>query len=234
MERSAQRKTPGEFGEEGQEDLLLYLREEFPNDIVTMAKKGKEGADIFQKIIYNNQNCGLIIYEVKNVKQWKNKFIEQAKTERIIHGTQHVILVSNVFPAKESDICEKDGIMIVSQFKAKYIAGFIRRYILDLYKMGLSQQEIDLKVDRLYQYLNSEGFKQDIEAHFRSVKKLRDLQDKEMRSHTLNWANQKKEFEKLHYYISNIDGEITSIVEEKVPVIKIVPVIKKKKKKKRS
>ena len=51
LQRTSQRKTPNELGDEGQEDLLLYLREEFPNDEITMTRKGKEGADIFLMLL---------------------------------------------------------------------------------------------------------------------------------------------------------------------------------------
>jgi hypothetical protein len=218
LKRQLEAKTPEELGREAQEDLLSILRKEFPDDVITETKKGKEGADIFQEVRYRGDNCGLIIYEVKNVKNWSNNFIDQVNNEKSIHKTPHVILVTNVFPSKDRDICEKEGVIIIHPSKCLYIARLLRKSIIDMHQLKLSQREINAKVDRLYRYLTSEDFRQEIKSLFNSIEKLKKLQDSEQRTHHKTWAKQSKEFESLIQHSSKIDGEISSIVEEKIPV----------------
>lgn len=230
LKRELEAKTPEELGREAQEDLLALLRKEFPDDVITETKRGKEGADVFQKVRYHGDDCGLIIYEVKNVKNWSNNFIEQANKEKSIHKTPHVLLVTNAFPSKEKDICEREGVIIVNPNKSLYIARILRKSISDMHQLKLSQQEIEAKVDRLYRYLTSEDFKQEIKGIFQSIEKLQKLQGYEQRTHNKTWAKQRKEFESLTQHSSKVDAEISSVVEEKIPVIVLQTTPRKKKK----
>jgi len=229
--RKLENKTPSELGEEGQEEVLDILNRAFPKDNITETKKGKSGSDIFHKIIYNGEEIGLIVYEVKNVSNWNNDFIDQVKEDRTNHYANYALLVSNIFPSKEKIISEKEGVIIVHPTKVAIIAREIRNFLIEAYKAKLSGEEIEEKTKILQEYLISSEYKTLLFDLFNSIKGWHDIRYKEKISHERHWAEEEKLNNKISEKTAKIHAKIASIIESKIMKIQHMNLTQSKKKK---
>lgn len=221
LKRQLENKTPSELGEEGQAEVLDVLIRNFPRDDISETKRGKAGSDIFHKIIYNGEAVGLIVYEVKNVNNWNNDFIEQVKGEKTKHCAHYAILVTNIFPAKEKTICERDGIIVVCPSKASIIAREVRNFLIESHKAKLTGEEIEEKIKILQDYLTSPEYKNTLSDLANAIKEWRDIREKEKSSHERHWAEEENLNDKIDRGTAKIHHKIASIIETKTPKIPI-------------
>jgi len=229
LKRKLEHKIPSELGGEGQLNVMDILNKQFPHDDITETKPGKAGGDIFHKIIDEGKCIGPIIYEVKNVSNWNNSFIDQVKREKVKHNADYAILVSNVLPPKEQSICKKDDVLIVSPKLVGYITEEIRSLLIRAHKAKLSTEEIDEKMIDLREFLTSAEYKNMVEHLNESVNKLRTIQNEERRKHDLHWTEEEMLHKRIAQTASGIDSKISSILEGSL--IKESEFEKKKKKK---
>jgi hypothetical protein len=231
--RELEHKTSTELGDEGQAEVLDLLLREFTRDDIKETKHGKAGSDIFHKIIYNGEEIGLIVYEVKNVSNWNTDFIKQVKEEKTRHCANYAFLVTNVFPARERTICEKEGIIVVCPSKVAIIAREVRNFLLEAHKAKLSGEEIEEKIKLLQEYLTSPEYRNALVDLFNATKDWRDLRDKEKHSHERHWAEEEKLNGMIHQRAAKIHVKIASIIETKTQKIPLAISYEQHKKKKK-
>ena len=227
--RQIESKRPTELGTEGQAEVIDILLRIFQRDDIKETKRGKAGSDIFHRIRHNGEMAGLIVYEVKNVSSWNNKFIEQVKSQKTRHSANYAILVTNVFPSRERVISEKDGILIVHPTKVGIIARQIRDFLIETYKAKLSGEEIEEKIKALQEFLTSTDYKNALSELLFAIKNWQDLRYKERIGHERHWAEEEQLNKKIQVKTATIHAKIASIVESRLQKIPAV-VIKKKKK----
>src|SRR6185437_536602 len=138
LSRKLEAQSGEELGEDGERDLAVLLRQAFLGDRIERIKKGVKGADIIHCVMEGAKQCGRIVYESKNVSQWSNAFIAQAKKHQTQYETPHVIVVSNVFPNKQKSMCICDDIPVVSLRTAVPLATIVRDAILEVSKLKVS------------------------------------------------------------------------------------------------
>ncbi|MBR9702039.1 DUF2130 domain-containing protein [Candidatus Pacearchaeota archaeon] len=234
--RKLENKTSDELGKTGQKEALDILIRKFPRDEIQETKRGKIGSDIFHTILYEGEKIGLIVYEVKNTKNWDNKFIKQVKDQKTKHKANYALLVTNVFPSKEKIICEKEGIIIIHSSKLDIIASQIRGFLVEAHKLRLSGEEIEEKTKELQQYLICPEYKNELLDLFTTIKDLKNIRDKEKNAHERHWIEEEKLNNKIQKRAAKIHLKIDSILNNKKKLVPLTisykPLQKKKKKKK--
>jgi|SRR6185312_3637420 len=221
LSRKLEAQSGEELGEDGERDLAVLLRQAFLGDRIERIKKGVKGADIIHCVMEGAKQCGRIVYESKNVSQWSNAFIAQAKKHQTQYETPHVIVVSNVFPNKQKSMCICDDIPVVSLRTAVPLATIVREAILEVSKLKVSDFARDEKSRELFEYIISDRFGTRFREIVDTIETLRDQQRKERTWHENAWENRSKLHDRLDSRQSEIAAQIRSITSREPKVLQI-------------
>lgn len=167
------------------------------------------------------KQCGRIVYESKNVTQWSNAFVAQAKKYQTQYETPHVIVVSNVFPNKQKSICICENVPIASLRTAVPLASIVRDGILEISRLKVSDFGRDEKSRELFEYIISDKFGTRFREIADTIETLRDQQRKEKTWHENAWENRSKLHDRLDSRQNEIAAQIRSITNREPRVIQI-------------
>ena len=221
LSRKLEAQNGEELGEDGERDLAVLLRQAFPGDRIERIKKGVKGADIIHHVLEGTKQCGRIVYESKNVSQWSNAFIAQAKKYQTQYETPHVVVVSNVFPNKQKSMCICDEIPVVSLRTAVPLATIIRDAILEISRLKVSDFARDEKSRELFEYIISDKFSTRFREITETIENLRDQQRKERTWHENAWENRSKLHDRLDSRQNEIGAQIRSITNREPRMLQI-------------
>lgn len=218
LKQEAERRTLQEIGDISEERLLDILKKEFPEDLFERFGKGRSGGDVIQIIMNNGQQIGKILYENKNDRNWKNKWIEKIKLDRIAIGTTYAILVTKAFPRDAKHFGIIKGIPVVSPRLLPHISRVIRESIRAIEKQKLSSYEKEEKISMLYTYLNSVDFKSSVQSIGDSIEKLNQIRGKERQDHEKVWTSEEHEMNNLTKHFAKVTTNIEGIIENEETV----------------
>lgn len=209
LQRQLEQKTADELGEGAEIDLLDLLKGEFKGDHIQHVGKGKSGADIIHDVMLNGKVCGRIIYDSKNRAQWRDEYVTKLRDDQIAAKAEYAILSSNVFPRGAKQLHERDGVIIACPARVLTLAQMLRRVIVQMRTLRLSNQERAEKTAALYEYIRSDGCKQLFERMGEHTDDLLDLQVKEKKQHEATWERQGN----LVRSIQKASGSLTSAID---------------------
>ncbi len=206
------------LGKKGEAELRDILTEKFPTDLYHLEGKGISEADIVQTIVYNNQKINPVIcYDFKkNNKSWDNKWIEKAIKYKEIHKTEWSIIVAQVLPRPSSDhltIQEVDGILIIHPYVVAEVVSFIRKGIIAINNLRLSQEDKDNKTAQLYDYIRSKEFVTTLENLYLDIRKLQEIAVTEKAKHNVWWASREKHHKSLIANLNHIQNAIENTLD---------------------
>ncbi len=190
------------------------LKSAFPNDEFLPVPKGIEGGDIWQKIYFKGKLIGSILWELKRTKAWSNQWITKLKDDAAKISASESIIVSQVLPDKITSFDRKSGIWITGFEHAINTCRFIRFLITSIASIKSSTNQTDEEWGKIRDYMLSDSFKHRMQAHFDSVKALRENLDAERRSAILRWKKQEVQIEKLDTNTINFYGELKAIASD--------------------
>jgi len=193
-------------------DLEEKLKTAFPNDEFVPIPKGVEGADIWQKIKFQGQVVGSIIWETKRTKEWRPIWLPKLKDDAAKVNASEAIIVSQVLPEGSSSFDRKDGIWITTYEHAVSIARMVSFLIKSVAKVKSGTTQTDEEWTKIRDYMLSDSFKHRMQAHFDGVKSLRDMLETEKRTSQLRWVRQQKQIDKLDTNTVNFYAELKDIV----------------------
>jgi hypothetical protein len=171
LQRQVAQTAAGELGEGAEVNLYDQLREEFPGDRIVRVKTGQPGADIVHTVIENDRACGRIVYDSKG---------RGAKAD-------HAVLVTRVFPAGQAQLCIQDGVIIANPARAVALAQVIRKHVVQLATLRLTDEVRAESTAHLYDFITSDRCRDLLEQIGTVSDKLLDLDVKEHRAHTATW-----------------------------------------------
>jgi hypothetical protein len=217
LERRLAQKPAHELGDGPERDLEQALREAFPEDRVRRVGRGENGADVIQEVIYRGEACGTIIFDSKNHKGWRNEFISKLKADMIRHGATYGVVTSSSFPAGESGLCIKDGIVIISPRNAVYLASILRATLTELHRQGLTRVERAQKMAAIYAYLGGGEFSARLKEAVDRIAALRDIDAKERSAHEANWKKREQGLTRMKAALDDIDSRVKLTMEGGCP-----------------
>jgi hypothetical protein len=98
LKRQLERKTADELGEGAEVKLFEALKEEFLGDRIDRIGRGKEGADIKHVVMHNGKECGIIVYDSKERRAWRNDYVDKLARDQRAAKAEHAILATLKFP----------------------------------------------------------------------------------------------------------------------------------------
>lgn len=147
---------------EVQEDFIKnHLVRLFPFDEIIDVKKGQRGGDLIQYVKNNaGETCGIILYESKNAKAWSNDWVTKLNADKRELNADIGVIISQVFPKNIKNIGQEQGLWICGLKEFDGVAAMLRDGIIQVYTAKRSQENKGDKMVMLYDYLNSNDFKQ--------------------------------------------------------------------------
>lgn len=212
QQRRLEKLSADERGEIGEAELLERLRREFPGDKIERLGKGRGSADIRHEVVERGQTCGVIIYECKNVKDWSNAYVEQARKSRTLHKASHAVLVSTAFPKNAKYLCFVRDVPVVHGSIVTSVVRCLRQELAVRAGTGGTAADRERRADRLLQYVKGEEFIRQMTIVADSMVDLRSIQSKERSAHLRIWEQQAQVFEQLESAHTKISTRVDSIV----------------------
>ena len=198
-------------GEVLEEDLSGWLREAFPLDVIERVKKGRAGADVSQRVMDGQNDCGLILWETKNAK-WSTQWISKFKGDISDAGAGCGILLSVNTPEEIEGFGYLDGILVAKPMYAIAIATIMRNRMMELHRVVVSAQGRDERMNLLYGYITGPEFRARVEALIGSYLELKEEFDKERRAAQRRWAKQDKCLQRMMGSAATMYGDFQGII----------------------
>lgn len=206
-------------GEVAELEIESLLKIKFPSDEFEPVEKGKKGGDIIQKIIENGKECGSIIWETKNTKNWSDGWIAKLKEDQRSVKADLAVIISMALP-KDVDTFECiDDIWVTNFSLATKVAVILRSELIEIESMRLANEGKDKKINILYDYLCGNEFKQRISGMMEAFKDMQSELDRERQAINQLWARREKQIEKFVLHMSGMYGDIKGIIGKGLPEI---------------
>lgn len=193
--------TPQTDGLNFESELVKELKKMFPSDDIQ--HKGK-GGDILHNINFKGKKIGSVLYECKKTQDFKPKYVNQIKEDMAKRNSTYGVLVTSAFQKGKSGFWIEKGILIVHPYGTVHIAGFLREQLIEIHSLKLSEEERKLSMNKLFQYIKSDDFKNTIENTIHSSRELYSILQKEIKSHKTLWINRNK-------YLNKISNNMISV-----------------------
>lgn len=204
-----------------EEDICEYLSEAFHEDDVRRVKKGRAGADVIHKVRRFQQECGTIVWEVKNAK-WNRQWIPKLKGDAVSASADIGILVSVDVPDEVGSFGYVDGILVTKPSYAIPIATLVRNNLIAMRELNISLMGRDERMNQLQEYITGPEFRSRITMIVEKFEEMRDDLEAEKRATTKRWAKQEKRLEALILGTTRMYGDFQGILGtavENIPLL---------------
>lgn len=209
-------------GEVQELNLEEELKTTFPTDVIEEIKKGERGADIRQTVKTAKGNmCGVILWESKQTKIWKDEFIEKLKEDLQTAKANVPIIVTTIMPKESTkQMYFKDGVWICTFQFALILAELVRQRLVDVAKEKFINQNQGTKAEDVYLYIMGHEFRQQVEAIVNSYVSMKDELVREKRAFESIWKNREEQMEKIIKNTARIIGSISGKAGSEFPQLK--------------
>jgi len=213
LKRKIEQGSQQSQGEVAELNLEEELGKAFIYDAIDPVPKGIRGADVIQKVRNRTgEDCGQIIWEVKNTKAWSEGWIQKLKDDQREVHADVAIIVSSVLPEGIKNFAPRDGVWVCDTKLAIPLAMIIRDKLEAITReksLAIGKNE---KMDILYQYLTGVQFRQRIEAIIETFSSMEQDILKEKKYFTKKWASQEMQIKKILTNTIGVYGDIDGMV----------------------
>lgn len=195
-------------------NLFEELQSAFPDDEITHIHRGEPNEKIVHKVIYKGVDCGFIILDSKNRQSWQKNFAVNLYKEQLNLIADHSILATTVFPKGKKEMCIEDGVIVAHPNCVTHLVDLLRKTMIKMCQQGLSLQDRETKVARLYEFISSESYTQKRQEASSLTTEMLDLEVLEANQHKKIWEKRGTLLTRLKNSLHGVDVEINGILEE--------------------
>jgi len=213
LQAKARQESQKLQGDAFEEDIKTIIERNFPSDNTDNVPNGTNGADLVQCILNDNaEECGKIVIESKNTKQWQNDWIDKAKRDtRRVQG--HVsVIVSKTLPKDIKTYKLVDGVWVTSCESFLSLVFVIRLYLIKLHETERSLQGKNKKSELLYTYLCGNEFRQRVEAMTDTISLMNKNLNSEKKAMNKLWSQRQKQIDYIAENVTGLHGDVTGII----------------------
>lgn len=225
--------TPQLEGINLEHELVKELRHKFPGDRI---EHHGQGGDILHYVILERKEIALIVYECKKTKAHSKSHVTQIKNDVIKHKAHYGILVTSASSKNKSGFWTERDILIVHPWGAPHLAEILRRSLIQLHSLKLSDKELDERAKKLIEYIKSNKFRNSIRDNINRTKELNDILKREVEYLGNSWKQRAKHYNTIAQQSKDIEEESKTIIGEDTGLVKSEQIlhleIKPRKKKK--
>jgi hypothetical protein len=212
LQRALEKKTNEDLGEGAEVVLLEALKKEFPDDRITPIAKGAPGADIHHVVMLHGKECGTIIYDSKNHKQFRDEHVTKLRADQLAAKAEHAILSTHKFPRGTRQLHIQDGVVLANPARVILVATLIRQHLLQVHTLRLSGMERESKTAALYEFITSERCTQLLVRVDERADELISQQATEIKWHKKNWTKQGEAIRAIQKARADLVNEISGII----------------------
>lgn len=213
LQRRLEKQTADQLGEGAEIDLLDALKEEFPQDRIDHVGRGLPGADIKHVVVHNGKDAGIIIYDSKNRKQWRDEYAEKLARDQKAAKADHAILAALKFPRDAAQLHLQDGVIIANPARVIALVQMLRKQVIHVHTLRLSDTDRAKKTAKLYDFITSKRCTQFLDAIDNHAEELLELQEQEQRQHQKTWKRQGTVLRLIQKSRADLSTEIDQIIE---------------------
>ena len=213
FKRQLEKKRSDELGEGAEVKLFDALKAEFGDDKIDRVGRGEAGADIKHVVIHNGKECGIIVYDSKDRGAWRNDYVDKLAKDQRAAKAEHAILSTRKFPANTTQLHVDDGVIIANPARIVALVQVLRKHIVHVHTLRLSNTERAKKTAALYDFITSKRCTQLLNSIDTYAEDLLKLQEKEKRAHNSNWKQQGTLYRSIQKVRVDFGLEIDHIIE---------------------
>jgi len=208
-------------GEAFELEFEKILKHEFPNDQISEVAKGAKGGDIVQEVYdRNGNNCGKILWEIKNTKTWSELWVNKLKSDQRTAVADYAVLISEVLPDRIDSARFYKNIWVT---KRSFVIGLACALRLNLIQISMAKRAMDgrkSKSDLLFSYLSGTEFRLRVEAIIDAFTNMQQEIEKEKRYFSNKWARDESNIRQVIDNTYGMHGDLKAIVGQSLPQIK--------------
>ena len=204
LKRKAEQGSQESQGEALEGALQDLLQQTFPFDRFEEVKKGQRGADILQ-VVHNpaGKECGKILWESKNAKEFSNKWVEKLKGDQQDAGAEIAVIASVALPKDIRGFALYESIWLTDFASCAGLATALRLALINAAREKALAANQDTLKDVIYKYVTGQEFAMQIRAIADAFIRMKEELDREKRATERMWKSREKQLETV---ISNIAG----------------------------
>ncbi len=205
-------------------DVEQNLRRAFPFDTVEEVKKGERGSDIRQVVNEQfYQNCGLILWECKNAKNYQASWLGKLKDELASEKAQIGVIVFNSPDGNGDDFQQlADNVWLVRPRYAVMLATFLREVLVKVFAANRNAEGKDVKIEMIYNYLTGGEFSNRIRYILESYEEMSKQLDTEKKQAQKRWAAQEKIIQKVTSSLYGMSGDLQGIAGREIIALPVL------------
>lgn len=217
MKKRVEQGSMERQGEVLEQSLEDQIRRGFLRDVVRPVPKGVRGADLLHGVCNESgEECGNILWEIKNTKAWSKDWIPKLKEDAIAVGAPLCLLVSVVLPPDIDRFGQLDGVWICEPASAMALAGALRQQLLALDLLHRANIGRTGKMDRLYTYLSGTEFRQKVQSVVEGFVAMQQQLAKERRAMESQWKAREKLLDRVLINTAGFYGDLQGIIGQNV------------------
>jgi hypothetical protein len=203
-----------EVAEGAELDLYDELRETFPDDQITRVNgKRKAAGDLLMDIRYRGKSAGKILIDAKRRSAWQHAFVTKLRQDQTEMAADHAILSTTVFPAGRRELFLDSGVLVASPARVTVVVDVLRKALIAMHVARTSDAERADKLDRLFRFITSSGFKRKLAEAEDLTGEALELDVQEKRAHDNLWKKRGVVLSRIRHVLRDIDTEVGTIVE---------------------
>jgi hypothetical protein len=213
MQRRLEQGSQQIQGEVLEVDIETKLQVKYPQDGISPVVKGTRGADIIQSVRNTLlQECGKIIIEVKNTKQFSKKFIDKIKDDKREANADIAIILTVSLPSDVKYFTIQDGVIVCDYVSFFNLVDIFRNKLIEVHNIQASNQNRANKVDILYNHVTDPKFFEKLTTLYDLYVNMRTSLDLERNSIRRHWNKRETELEILVSNVNDIWSGLNAIV----------------------
>jgi hypothetical protein len=213
LKRKAELGSQEAQGEAMEEELQEYLDRSFPYDQFEEVKKGARGADVIQTV-YNSsgRECGKILWESKNTKDFQKKWTEKLKSDQQDAKADIAVILSAALPKEITGFGVYDGVWVTDYKSLLGLATALRQGLLEAARQKIINTGRDSIKDHIYNYVTSQEFALHIKTIVSAYNQMKEDLESEKRSMNRIWKKREKQIQLILDNVTGMYGSIEGIV----------------------
>ncbi len=205
------KKSGGDLAEGAELDIYDELRAAFPED--QLAKiKGRPGI-IVHDVRYKGKSSGKIVIDATPRGGWQHAFITKLRQTQTELVADHAILSTAVFPAGRRELFIDSGVIVVAPARVRAMVEVLRKALIAMDVARLSDAERADKLDRLFRFITSSGFKRKLAEASDLAGEALEIDVQEKRAHDTVWKKRGTVLSRIKHVLREIDTDVSAIVE---------------------
>ena len=208
----SRRVGKAETAEGGELDLYDSLREAFPEDQVSRTM-GRTSANLIHDVRYKGKSAGKILIDCRPRAAWQSAFVKKLREDQSEAGADQAILATGTFPAGKRELFVDSGVIVVAPARVPAMVDVLRKALIAMHVAKLSDAERADKLDRLYRFITSSGFKRKLAEASELANEALQIDVDEKRAHDNVWKKRGTVLTRIRNVLREIDTDVSAIVE---------------------